>query len=109
MNTVEGALVLTAITAVCGLGAAGFVTLGIAGATDAIARDAARAAALGLDPASIVAARSPGATVQVSSAAIGTSGGGANGAEPVRAVTVSVTRDAPLLDITRTATVVAEP
>lgn len=106
MNTVEGALVLTAITAVCGLGAAGFITLGIAAATDSVARDAARAAALGLDPAQLVAARSPGAEVTVSSEAMATVLGGA---DEVRMVTVTISRAAPLLDITRTATVVAEP
>lgn len=94
----------TALTAVVGLIVAGVVTVAsYLGAVD-LARDAARAAAL--DPgnaagaaSSVVAAADEDATVSVDA------GSGASGT----LITVQVTREGRLFDLSATAFIVAEP
>ena len=99
MNTVEGAIVLSAMTVVVAGSVAGFVTLAEASTAQALARDAARAGALGEDAAAYVSARDAGASVQVKQDKIG----------EIPVMTVSVTKAAPLTSVTKEAAVIAEP
>ncbi|WP_426716291.1 hypothetical protein ACEN19_07940 [Corynebacterium auriscanis] len=99
MNTVEGAIVLSAMTLVAAGAVSGFVTLAEHSAAQALARDAARAGALGQDAQAYVVQRDPEARVHVSHDRVG----------ELRVVRVTVSKDAPLMDVSAGAVVVAEP
>lgn len=99
MNTIEGAIVLSAMTVVVAGSVAGFVTLAEASTAQALARDAARAGALGEDAAGYVSARDSEASVQVKREKIG----------EIPVMTVSVTKSAPLILVTKEAAVITEP
>lgn len=104
MTTVEGAVVLTAITLTTGLMVSGLATVASMGTARSLARDAARAAALGQDPVRAVEGRNPGARVEVTRQA------GRAGLEEV-SVSVTLPQDAPstLLPVTAQAVILAEP
>ena len=61
MNTVEGAIVMSALTVVVGGLLAGFGTMATASATQSLARDVARAEAMGADGQALAHAKDPGA------------------------------------------------
>ncbi|HIW92070.1 MAG TPA: hypothetical protein H9870_10465 [Candidatus Corynebacterium avicola] len=108
--TVEAALVFTAITAVVGVVITGVMTLATYLSAVGMARDAARAAALG-DGASaqtVVAAADPEAQVTVSGAGSrqGTSG---QDNDATDLLTVTVVVPGRLFDISATAVIVNEP
>lgn len=110
--TVEAAIVFTALTAVTGLVVAGVVTvatyLGAVGLARDGARAAARAAALGDAPAarSVVGARQPDATVEVTGSATPGTEGDASGLLEYR---VNVTVPGWLFDVSATAVIIGEP
>ena len=93
MNTVEGAIVMSALTVVVGGLLAGFGTMATASATQSLARDVARAEAMGADGQALAHAKDPDAVVHAG----------------VNSVTVRVTAPAPLFDVHAEAVVVAEP
>lgn len=99
MNTVEGAIVLSAMTLVAAGAVSGFVSLAEHSTAQALARDAARARALGEDARAYVNQRDSKARVQVSQERIG----------EIPVVRVTVSKDAPLKDVSAEAVVVAEP
>lgn len=99
MNTIEGAMVFTALTLTAGILTGGFITLAQHSSATSMARDAARAEALGHDGAQLVAARDASAHSSISHTTIG----------GVEAVQVQVTKDAALFRVTATAVTVAEP
>lgn len=99
MNTVEGAIVMSALTVVVGGLLAGFGTMATASATQSLARDVARAEAMGADGQALAHAKDPNAVVDISP----TVHAGVN------SVTVRVTAPAPLFDVHAEAVVVAEP
>lgn len=99
MNTVEGAMVFTSLAVTVGLLLAGFSTVASRSAAESLARDAARVEALGGNGGSFVAAKHPGAQVDVQRTSIG-------GQD---AVTVSVHVPARLFDVTGQASIAVEP
>ena len=99
MNTVEGAIVFSAMTLVAAGAVSGFVTLAEHSTAQALARDAARAGALGEDARAYVAQRAPNARVEVRQERIG----------EIPIVRVTVSKDAPLTDVSGEAAVIAEP
>lgn len=107
--TVEAAIVFTALTAVVGLVVAGVLTLATYLGAVGMARDAARAAALGDEAAAraVVTQGEPDARLVVdpggAAGASGTSGDGA------RLITVTVTVPGWLFDISASAVIVGEP
>ncbi|KAB3522643.1 hypothetical protein GC425_05455 [Corynebacterium sp. zg254] len=99
MNTIEGAVVLSALTLTAGTLVGGFITLAQHAAVTSLARDAARAEALGNNGTAVVAARSPDARVTVSATTVG----------DLEAVRVQVTRHAALFDVHGEAVTITEP
>ena len=99
MNTVEGALVLSALTLTAGVLTGGIITLAQHAGATSLARDAARAEALGEDGRAVVASRDGDAQVSIASQPLG-------GMDGVR---VSVTKSAALFDVTASAVTVVEP
>lgn len=99
MNTIEGAMVITAITAVAGTSVAGFVTMAQSEAVHALARDVARAEALGEDGRALAGRVAPEATVDIRRSA----------ETGLPTITVSVSSPGALLDVHAEASVVAEP
>lgn len=113
--TVEAAVVFTAITAVIGVVITGVMTLATYLSAVGMARDAARAAALG-DGASartIVAAADPDAQVMVSGAVSQTAAAQpavtAQDGDSLDLLTVTVVVPGRLFDISATAVIVNEP
>lgn len=113
--TVEAAVVFTAITAVIGVVITGVMTLATYLSAVGMARDAARAAALG-DGASartIVAAADPDAQVKVSGAVSQTAAAQpavtAQDGDSLDLLTVTVMVPGRLFDISATAVIVNEP
>ena len=106
--TVEAAIVFTALTAVTGLVVAGVVTVATYLGAVGLARDGARAAALGDAPAarSVVGARQPDATVEVTGSATPGTEGDASGLLEYR---VNVTVPGWLFDVSATAVIIGEP
>lgn len=108
--TVEAALVFTAITAVIGAVITGVMTLAAYLSAVGMARDAARAAALG-DGASahtVVAAAHPEAQVTVSGSTPRRGSSGHDG-DDLDLLTVTVVVPGRLFDISATAVIVNEP
>ena len=99
MNTVEGAIVLTAMTLVAGGAATGLITMSQAAAAQSLARTVARAEARGGD--GVALAREIDAT-----AAVSTSHEGGADAPLVR---VKVTKDGALFDVHGEAVTMEEP
>lgn len=99
MNTVEGAMVFTALAATVGLLLAGFSTVASRSAAESLARDVARVEALGGDGRAVAGQREPEA--QVSIAPLTVAG--------QDAVSVEVRRPAALFDVTASATIIVEP
>jgi Flp pilus assembly protein TadG len=102
--TVEAAIVFTALTAVIGVVVAGTVTVATYLGAVGLARDGARAAALGgvVAARSLVTERQPDATVTVTSGSVDSSTG-----QLVYRVQVSV--PGTLFDLSATAVIVGEP
>lgn len=105
--TVEAAIVFTALTAVLGLLVAGVMTLATYLGAVGMARDAARAAALGDGTAAraVVSQREPDASVTVSAA---DGPAGAAGVGP-RLIEVTVSVPGRLFDVSASAVIVGEP
>lgn len=99
MNTIEGAMVFTALTLTAGVLTGGIITLAQHASAISLARDAARAEAMGHDGAGLVASRDAAAHSSISHTTIG----------GVEAIQVEVTKDAALFTVTATAVTVAEP
>jgi Flp pilus assembly protein TadG len=102
--TVEAAIVFTALTAVIGMVVAGVVTVTTYLGAVGLARDGARAAALGdaVAARSLVAERQPDATVTVTSSAVDSSTG-------QLAYRVQVSVPGTLFDLSATAVIIGEP
>lgn len=106
--TVEAAIVFTALTAVIGTVIAGVLTVATYLGAVSMARDGARAAALG-DPAtarSVVTEREPDALVTVTA---GSPGGAPDSATGHLVYRVHVTVPGRLFDVSATAVIVGEP
>ncbi|WP_293817456.1 hypothetical protein [uncultured Corynebacterium sp.] len=99
MNTVEGAIVLSAITLVAGGAAAGLVTMSQAASSQSLARTVARAEARGGD--GVALAKQIDATAAVSTSREG------RAESPL--VRVKVTKDGALFDVHGEAVTLVEP
>ncbi|RAV33477.1 hypothetical protein [Corynebacterium heidelbergense] len=102
MNTVEGAMVLSALTVTTGLLVSGVATLATAASARTLARDGARAAALGGDAGRWVTQRRADARVEVSQQETLKGSG-------LQTISVRVTLPAPLADVSANTEIVAEP
>ena len=99
MNTVEGASVLTAIAVTVGLLVAGLSTLATSMAAHSSARDVARMAALGVADGELTSRE--GETVEITRSPVGET--------PWSVVTVRLTKEAPLFDVTVEESILEEP
>mgnify|MGYP005794316441 FL=1 len=99
MNTVEGASVLTAIAVTVGLLVAGLSTLATSMAAYSSARDVARMAALGVGGGELTGRE--GETVEITRKPVGET--------PWSMVTVRLTKQAPLFDVTVEESILEEP
>lgn len=99
MNTVEGASVLTAIAVTVGLLVAGLSTLATSMAAYSSARDVARMAALGVGDGELTGRE--GETVEITRKPVGET--------PWSMVTVRLTKQAPLFDVTVEESILEEP
>lgn len=106
MNTVEGALVMTALATLLAGCIAALITLGMAMSVTDLARDAARVEALGGDAADYISSvkGNTSADVSVSHHRIE-----AGTEEDIVVATVTISTRAPLMTVQRSASVVVEP
>lgn len=101
MNTIEGAMVLSAIAVTAGALAAGLVTLSTSMSAQSTARDVSRIAALGDEDAAIRLAQQAGGRAEISRQAV-------DGSDWAM-LTVRFTTDAPLFDVTAEQSILEEP
>lgn len=99
MNTIEGAIVLSALVLTSGVMVGGIVAVAQHSSAASLARDAARAEAIGHDGARLVASRDSTAQVSINSTTVG----------GVESVQVEVTKPTSLFDVTASAVTMKEP